>query len=171
MAEIWTRHFLDSAQLYFLIENDDDIVVDFGSGGGFPALVLAAFGLNNLILIESDFRKTLFLKECARNMGVDVIIKQERIENASSDESLDNVSYITARACASLSKLLNYAKNYKNKNFKSCLFLKGQGASEEILDAQKTWEINKTLHQSITDENASIVEISSFYKTSSGEKI
>ncbi|MHA1539578.1 MAG: 16S rRNA (guanine(527)-N(7))-methyltransferase RsmG [Alphaproteobacteria bacterium] len=164
-VEIWSRHFLDSAQLYFLIENDDDIVVDLGSGGGFPALVLAAFGLKNLFLVESDLRKSLFLKECARHMGVQVTVLQERFE----DVSLENVSYITARACAPLSKLLDYAEPYQTANFKSCLFLKGQRVAEEIEDAEETWKLDQKTHQSITDPEASVLEVLSFYKKTKGE--
>lgn len=39
--EIWTRHFLDSAQVYPLIPATARTIVDMGSGAGFPGLVLA----------------------------------------------------------------------------------------------------------------------------------
>ena len=39
--EIWTRHFLDSAQVYPLIPATAQTIVDMGSGAGFPGLVLA----------------------------------------------------------------------------------------------------------------------------------
>ena len=37
---IWERHFLDSAQVVDYIEENDEILVDVGSGAGFPGLVL-----------------------------------------------------------------------------------------------------------------------------------
>ena len=41
LKTLWERHFLDSAQLFSLTPANVKIWVDFGSGGGFPALVIA----------------------------------------------------------------------------------------------------------------------------------
>ena len=43
IKEIWTRHFLDSAQIVKHLPklNHRTKIVDFGSGAGFPGLVLA----------------------------------------------------------------------------------------------------------------------------------
>jgi 16S rRNA (guanine527-N7)-methyltransferase len=38
---IWNRHILDSVQLCKYINNKDNILYDFGSGAGFPAIVIA----------------------------------------------------------------------------------------------------------------------------------
>ena len=38
---VWTRHILDSAQLFERLLPSDQIILDLGSGAGFPALVLA----------------------------------------------------------------------------------------------------------------------------------
>lgn len=37
----WERHFLDSAQLFKFIPPNAKIMYDFGSGAGFPGMVLA----------------------------------------------------------------------------------------------------------------------------------
>ena len=37
----WERHILDSAQLYFLLSNQQDSLMDVGSGAGLPGLVIA----------------------------------------------------------------------------------------------------------------------------------
>ena len=39
--DIWTRHFLDSAQVIDFIDKNDETLIDIGSGAGFPGLVLA----------------------------------------------------------------------------------------------------------------------------------
>jgi 16S rRNA (guanine527-N7)-methyltransferase len=49
---IWHRHILDSAQLIKYINNKNLITGDFGSGAGFPALVLSVLGLKEVHLIE-----------------------------------------------------------------------------------------------------------------------
>ena len=40
----WERHFLDSAQLYKFVRGIEGNIIDFGSGAGFPGLVLAIMG-------------------------------------------------------------------------------------------------------------------------------
>ena len=50
--DIWIRHFLDSAQVIDLINENDKSIVDVGSGAGLPGVVLA-------ILLKS--RKNLLL--------------------------------------------------------------------------------------------------------------
>ena len=47
------RHFLDSAQLYNILKNSKGKVLDFGSGAGFPGLVLSIMGIKNVNLIEA----------------------------------------------------------------------------------------------------------------------
>ena len=42
LAELWRRHMLDSAQLVPLVPRNARLHVDFGSGAGFPGLVIAA---------------------------------------------------------------------------------------------------------------------------------
>jgi len=58
LPDIWQRHLLDSAQLYALA--DGGPWLDMGSGGGFPGLVMGIMGAENLVLIESDQRKSTF---------------------------------------------------------------------------------------------------------------
>ena len=44
VKNIWERHFLDSAQLYKFVKGIDGNIIDFGSGAGFPGLILAIMG-------------------------------------------------------------------------------------------------------------------------------
>ena len=60
--DIWHRHILDSAQLLQYIKNKDSVVGDFGSGAGFPGVVLSILGVKEVHLIEKSFRKCEFLK-------------------------------------------------------------------------------------------------------------
>ena len=72
LAEVWTRHILDSAQLLPLIPKDAKTLVDLGSGGGFPGLVLAALRPDLAVtLIESDARKCAFLGEAGAPYGLE----------------------------------------------------------------------------------------------------
>ena len=103
----WERHILDSAQLYFLISNQQDSLMDVGSGGGLPGIVMAILNkalkgpLKKIVLVESDMKKALFLKECVRQLRLDVDVQRERVENISFIPDV-----ITARAFAPLNDLL-----------------------------------------------------------------
>ena len=55
--DLWTRHFLDSAQVYPHLEKNDLTLIDIGCGAGFPGLVLAIMGIKDVHLVDSDARK------------------------------------------------------------------------------------------------------------------
>ena len=66
LPDLWRRHMLDSAQLLPLLppiaDGADGTITDFGSGAGFPGLVLAAFTDRPVQLIDSDVRKCAFFQ-------------------------------------------------------------------------------------------------------------
>ena len=104
---IWERHIIDSLQLYPLIEEKDKVLYDFGSGAGFPAIVLAILSEQfypnlNITLIESIGKKVLFLENVKKSLNLNITILKDRIENL----NLLKPDIITSRALASLDKLL-----------------------------------------------------------------
>ena len=156
LDDIWTRHIIDSAQLYPLIPKTARVLIDMGSGAGFPALVLAILNkvlngnLEQIILIESDTKKTLFLKEVIRTLKLPVEIKNERIEKIKDVQA----DILTARALADFQTLLLLGKNFM-KSDTVCLFLKGENAQKEIQNCQIPCQIKKI--KSITNSNSSIL--------------
>ena len=64
---LWTRHILDSAQIIKFIENKKDLkIIDFGSGAGFPGIIVSIFDLKNTFhvkLFEKSPVKRFFLKK------------------------------------------------------------------------------------------------------------
>ena len=52
LENIWERHFLDSAQLYNITKECKGHIIDFGSGAGFPGLILAMMGHKNIHLLK-----------------------------------------------------------------------------------------------------------------------
>ena len=159
VPDVWTRHILDSAQLYRYIQPQQSIV-DLGSGAGLPGLVLALMGCQNVHLIESDGRKCTFLKEASRLCGIaDVVtIHQKRIEICPPLYC----DVVVSRACAPLIELLDYAERHRSDQGK-CIFLKGKHLLEEI-NVAALWKLNYTSHSSLTDPNAVIVEITQMEK-------
>jgi 16S rRNA (guanine527-N7)-methyltransferase len=158
LADVWRRHFLDSAQLAALIPATAKSLVDLGSGAGFPGLVLAEMlrdrdGLRT-VLYEATGKKCSFLEEISNRLGLKAEIRQSRIENAE-DEPFD---IVTARALAPLPKLLPYAQRFWKKGTIG-LFLKGQNIGSELTEAHKSWKMKIRQHPSISDPSGVILEV------------
>lgn len=153
----WERHFADSAQISELIP-EGAVVADLGSGAGFPGLVLslmrADLGVN---LIESDLRKCEFLKSVSRETGAGAIVYNDRIENVLASIS---PQVITARAYASLVEILKISESIADKNPElTFVLLKGKKVSEEILEAQKSYNFTVESIESMTEQGAKILII------------
>lgn len=155
---VWTRHVLDSAQLFNQINPDDDVVLDFGSGAGFPALVLAIMDVerkHDFRLIESDGKKCAFLNKVISECELRATVHNERIEQMEKFTA----DLITARALASLDKLLKYAFPFFKKTTR-CLFMKGAKAAEEIIAARKKYEFKVEKIPSVTSAEGIILLLS-----------
>jgi 16S rRNA (guanine527-N7)-methyltransferase len=151
-ADLWHRHMLDSAQLYPLIPPSTGVVLDLGSGAGFPGLVLAIMGLPGVHLVESDQRKCAFLREAARITGASATVHAKRIEQLTAFPA----DVITARAVAPLADLLAWSERFLTKNT-LCIFPKGQNVEVELTDAHKRWRITVDQHSSRTDPRGTIL--------------
>jgi 16S rRNA (guanine527-N7)-methyltransferase len=84
LGEIWTRHIADSLQLLMIVPQAR-AWVDLGSGGGFPGLVIACamadYSGAEIHLVESNQKKSAFLREAARILNVPAIVHARRIED------------------------------------------------------------------------------------------
>lgn len=152
---VWTRHILDSAQVERYLTPSDRVILDLGSGAGFPALVLAILdeSKNRTVhLVESDGKKCSFLQAVADACGLQVVIHNERIEKM----AVFKADVITARALAALDKLVNYAKPFIGERTR-CLFLKGKKADEELKLCAKKFVFAVEKHPSITSEEGRIL--------------
>lgn len=152
---VWTRHILDSAQVERYLTPSDRVILDLGSGAGFPALVLAILdeSKNRTVhLVESDGKKCSFLQAVADACGLQVVIHNERIEKM----AVFKADVITARALAALDKLVNYAKPFIGERTR-CLFLKGKKADEELNLCAKKFVFAVEKHPSITSEEGRIL--------------
>lgn len=152
---VWTRHVLDSAQLAQYLTPSDRVVLDLGSGAGFPALVLAILDESQsrtVHLVESDGKKCSFLQAVADACGLQVVIHNERIEKM----TVFKADVITARALAALDKLVGYAKPFIGERTR-CLFLKGKKADEELKLCAKKFVFAVEKHPSITSDEGRIL--------------
>lgn len=161
LDNIWTRHIEDSLQLIPFLKGSS--VLDIGSGGGFPGMILAMvsqeveflkqFNINecfDVTCVDSDQRKMLFLSEIARQTSTKANIVNDRIENI--DGKFDTV---TARGFAELKVLIGFAKKYSDYG----VFLKGEKIQQEIKDAQKFFDFEYEIFNSITDKSGRIIVV------------
>ncbi|HZH28713.1 MAG TPA: 16S rRNA (guanine(527)-N(7))-methyltransferase RsmG [Azospirillaceae bacterium] len=154
LDDVWRRHLLDSAQLHPLLPPRAEVLVDFGSGAGFPGLVLAILGGPHVHLIDSDKRKCAFLREVARETGARVTVHAARIE----DVPPFPADVATARALASLDMLVGWAAPFVGRDGQ-CLFLKGARLDAELTEAARNWTMRVDRIASRTDPSGTIVRL------------
>lgn len=156
----WFRHYLDSAQIAPLLPGGIRRLVDLGSGGGFPGLVLAAILAEknvHVTLIESTGKKAAFLVAAGEAMGLSNLrVIPARIEAVKLPSPPD---VVTARALARLDKLLGYIHGIQGKTTRAVL-LKGQDVEVELTEAAKSWHMEVKRHKSLTSPDATLLEIS-----------
>ena len=157
LAEVWTRHVADSAQVLDLAPIRRARWLDMGSGAGFPGIVIALITADTqnpveMTLVESDRRKAAFLSTVSRETGVPMIIQAARIE-AVAPQSADTVS---ARALAPLVKLCSFAERHLAPHG-AALFLKGGRYDAEIAEARRTWSFALDVRRSSTDPAGAVL--------------
>jgi 16S rRNA (guanine527-N7)-methyltransferase len=110
LAEIWTRHIADSAQL-IVVAPAARRWLDLGSGAGFPGMVLAALLAETegaaVHLVESNAGKRAFLREAARVVGAPATVHQARIEDVVAGWS-EPVDAVSARGLAPMPQLADW---------------------------------------------------------------
>lgn len=137
LANVWTRHFADSAQVH---ETFPEIStwVDLGSGAGFPGMVLALLLTGRpggmVHLIESDQRKAAFLRAVSRETGAPATVHVGRIE-AELPRLVDAVEGVTARGLAPLPQLIGWSRGLLLKSA-TAVFLKGEDWRDELTAAE-----------------------------------
>lgn len=162
MGDVWRRHILDSAQLAKYLPRQARVVVDLGAGAGLPGLILAAMGVPEMHLVESDLRKSAFLREAARIMDVAVALHPERIEKVAAFPA----DAVVARACASLNQLIDYSEKFLSPK-SICLFLKGESAGEELAAAEASWSLTAETIPSLSDPSGVILKLSAIQRAAS----
>lgn len=105
--EVYLKHFYDSLTIVKAVDlNKCTTLLDFGTGAGFPGLVLKiVFPHLNITLVDSLQKRVTFLNTVIEELNLENITAlHERVEN------LNNKKYdiITTRAVANLPKLLDY---------------------------------------------------------------
>jgi 16S rRNA (guanine527-N7)-methyltransferase len=138
-AQAWERHVLDALTLVGPLcsiepEGERLRVLDLGSGGGVPGLVLAAvLPQVEFTLVEATGKKAAFLEETAAALGLaNATVRAERAETLGHDPWLRaTFDAVVARAVAPLPVVLECSIPFlRERGF--LLAIKGAKAPQEI---------------------------------------
>ena len=159
--QIWTRHYLDSAQVIDFIDKNCKSLIDVGSGAGFPGLVLAIAAKDRKIpikikLIEKSRKKVKFLCEIIKKLNLKVEVLNQNVLEQQNKFTSD---VFVARAFKPLKTILELMHN-KAENWKKILIFLGKTGQVELLQASKSWDIKYKQRVSVTSGDSMIIEIS-----------
>jgi 16S rRNA (guanine527-N7)-methyltransferase len=156
---VFTRHFIDSAQIYDLIEDKSEII-DLGSGAGFPGVILKILMDNNKIvgnitLIDKSPKKCKFLQDLSDKLGLTLKIVNLKIENFKFNKISTLVSRAFKKTVDTIDILL---KN--NDKIINIILIKGKTYQQEIEEAKKKYTFDVEKFRSITSDESYILKIS-----------
>lgn len=158
LPDFWNRHAWDSAQLLNFAPGALTWA-DLGAGAGFPGVVLTILlkGRSgaHVWLIDSLGKRCRFLQEI-----VDALDLPATVLNGRAEAQSVTCDIVTARAVAPMERLLGYAQPYFERGAQG-LFLKGEKAESELIEARKSWHFDAELAPSQSDPRGRIVSIRS----------
>ena len=164
IPDVWNRHIFDSAQLLDLVP-EAGTWADLGAGAGFPGLVLAILlkdrADSHVWLVDSLGKRCRFLQEV-----VDALSLRATVVNGRAEDQRIKVDVVTARALAPMDRLLGYAQPYLQRGAQG-LFLKGEKAEAELIEARKVWQFDSLLSVSRSDPRGRIVSVRSLRRVQS----
>ena len=152
---IWYRHILDSAQIVKFIDfSKHNILADFGSGAGFPGLILALYDGNSSFHVKL-YEKSSVKRDFLKNLRTDLKINNITIENNVYEKEII-ADVILCRAFKKLDEILRISREIVKKPHK-LIILKGKNAQSEINNVSLDSNYSYKLEKSITDDYSKII--------------
>ncbi len=137
LGELETRHLPESMALARLLPRGPAELVDIGTGGGFPGLVIACVREDlDVTLVEATRKKAQFLEETSRRLGIRARVVNGRIEELGHNVLAESFDLATARAVAPLRVLVPWTLPVLRPGGR--LFaVKGERWDEEVSDVRQ----------------------------------
>lgn len=108
-GELRARHLPECVAFAEILPRGPARVLDMGSGGGFPGMVVAMLRPDlDVTLLDATRKKVQFLREVAADLRVDVTAVHGRAEELFRSELGSSFDLVTARAVAPLPRLVGW---------------------------------------------------------------
>lgn len=112
LDELESRHFPESASFAESLPGSAR-VLDVGSGGGLPGVVIAIVRLDiEVHLLEATQKKAAFLTEAVETLGLSAVVHHGRAEALAVSPLRESFDVVTARAVAPLDRLVGWCAPY-----------------------------------------------------------
>ena len=158
------RHILDSAQVIDLIDKNDKICADLGTGAGFPGIVISILMKERkyktrVDLYEKSPKKCIFLTTVVRKLNLNANVLQKNIN----DQKNLHANTIVARAFKPIQSIFEIVtKNFQN--FQNLIVFLGKSGKQTLLDASKVWDFEYKQRRSLTCNDSLIISINKIKK-------
>lgn len=134
--ELWDRHVLESLAFARMLPRDEHLL-DIGSGGGFPGVVIAAARPDlDVTLLDSSTKKVTFLSALAVELDVAYRVLHGRAEDIATVEGAARFGLVTARAVAPMHRLLGWTMPFL-KSGGLLYAIKGQTWATELEEGRE----------------------------------
>lgn len=147
-------HVIDCLDLLYKFNRKPKNLFDVGSGAGFPGMVMAIAGMENICLIEPDLKKATFLEFVKRSLLINVAIRNVRVEKIE-DMVVDT---IVSRAVTKANKLIGLCDKIIDAKTK-ILLMKSHTQLEELDELAVAWNFELQIHKNNYINNHIVFEI------------
>lgn len=156
----WNRHILESLRLLPLL-GDGKRVIDIGSGGGLPGMVMAIARPDlSVTLLEATAKKARFLEQTGMTLGLTnlgVISQRAEIAGALGTAHRESFDIVTARAVAPLRVLIELTAPFARVGG-LIVAVKGEKAATELQAAANAlWTLHVDHESTVRQPTASVV--------------
>lgn len=151
---IWSRHILDSAQLFRLAPQEKSLWLDLGTGAGFPGIVAAIMTGHDVHMVESRNRRVEFLNNVIEKLeiGEKATVLGSRLEKVATQPA----GIISARAFAPMDRLIALSHRFSTEKT-VWLLPKGKNAVRELKALPPKQQKLFHVEQSLTDPESGIL--------------
>lgn len=140
IRELRTRHIPEALAFATMLPSTMQRLIDIGSGGGLPGVVIAISRPQlEVHLVESTRKKAKFLDEARSKLDLNVRVHAQRAEALGQSMLAGTFDAVTARAVAPLRTLIPLAVPFLRAT--GALYaIKGERWAEELADANSVME-------------------------------
>ena len=158
--EIIMKHFLDSvAVLNYFVVQENNLVVDVGSGAGFPGIPIKILRPNlDLTLVESVSKKASFLKFLKTRLELEntKIINLRAEEIVKLSQHRQNYDLVLTRYIASIEDSIDYCLPLLKPSGNWVAFKSGNVQDEICSAAKKLKSVNAKIQSIINNDTLSL---------------